>query len=185
METAVQRHKFTVDEYHWMGRVGILCADARVELIEGEIIDMTPIGGRHAWCVNLLTRILVTLLGDRAFVNVQNPIRLSEDSEPQPDLAVLKLEARRRIDVPHASDVLLVIEAADSSLAHDRRTKLPLYARAGIPEAWIVDLTRDRVEVYRDPGGDGYASRTVYERAGAVSLLAFPDITIRCEEILP
>lgn len=185
MEAAVRRHKFTVDEYHWMGRVGILCEDARVELIEGEIIEMTPIGGRHAWCVNVITRILITLLGERAFVSIQNPVRLDDQSEPQPDVAVLRPEAERRRDVPHASEALVLIEVADSSLAHDRRNKLPLYAKSGIPEVWIVDLTRDRVEVYREPGRDGYGSLTVHERDGVLSPLAFPDIAIRCEEILP
>jgi Uma2 family endonuclease len=185
MEAAVQRHRFTVDEYHWMGRVGIFCEDARVELIDGDIIDMSPIGDRHVACLICLTDLFSDRLRGRASISVQNPVRLGERQEPQPDLVLLRRLQRRRRTTPTADDVLLLIEVADSSLAYDRRTKVPMYAHAGIAEVWIVNLDHDRVEVYREPAGDRYASMTTYERDGVLSLLAFPDITIRCEEILP
>lgn len=177
------RRRFTVEEYHRMGEAGILREDDRVELLKGEIIQMAPIGSRHAACVSRLGDWLAKRLPDTAAVRIQNPIRLPPRSEPEPDLVVV----RRRDDFyatahPGPGDIFLLIEVADTSLEHDRDVKLPLYAAAGIPEVWIVDLERRRVLVYRQPAGASYRQVTVVEE-GTLSPTAFPQLAIRLDEI--
>ena len=137
-----------------MGEVGLLHEDDRVELIGGEIVDMTPIGWRHAECVNRLNRLLVRLAGDRYAVSVQNPVALGDDDEPQPDFALVRDDPERR-SLPTPKDIVLLVEVADTSLAYDKNVKLPIYARAGIPEAWVVDLREGRIDVYTRPGPRG------------------------------
>jgi Uma2 family endonuclease len=179
------RHRFTVDEYHEMARAGALTEDDRVELIEGEIVDMTPIGLRHAAAVDLLTRWLVQGCGNRAVVRVQGPIRLSPESEPQPDFAVLKpRDDFYRSSAAASDDVLLLVEVADTSLSYDRTVKLPLYARARIGEVWLVDLVRERVEVLCDPGPDGYRRSETRERGGHLVPTAFPDLSLSVDALL-
>lgn len=151
------RHKLDVDAYHRMGEAGILGEDDRIELIEGELIDMAPIGVEHSAAVNWFARALFKACDDRAIVQVQGPVRLDRLSEVQPDFAVL----RPREDFYHAAlpgpaNVLLLVEVAKSSLHHDRTVKLPLYARAGIAEYWIVDLARRVVTAHRRPASEGY-----------------------------
>ena len=180
------RRRITVDEYQRMGEAGIFHEDDRVELVEGDIIEMSPIGGRHIWCVNNLTGLFSEGVRRRAVVSVQNPVRLSRHSEPQPDVVLLRPRPKHAgADVPTASDVLLLVEVADTSLAYDRSTKLPMYARAGIPEVWIVDLERERVEVYRKPTEDSYRRVAVYGRGSTLVPGAFPDLAIPCDGILP
>ena len=179
------RYRFTTTDYHRMAEAGILGEDDRVELIEGEILEMSPIGRQHLACVDRLTRIFVRNLGDAAIVRVQGSIVLSERSEPQPDLVLL----RPRDDFYATADataeaVFLIVEVADSSEAYDRQTKAPLYARNGIPELWIADLTRDCITVYRDPRRDGYATSRVLRRGESISPIAFPDLTIAVDDIL-
>lgn len=157
MTVAMVRRQFTVAEYHEMAAAGILSEDDRVELLHGEIVQMSPIGKRHAASVDKLTRTLVRDLGDAAIVRVQSSILLGDLSEPQPDLAVLRWRDDFYANaLPGPDDILLLVEVADTTLESDRRVKLPLYARAGVPEAWLVDLIGDAVEVHRDPGPDGY-----------------------------
>ena len=156
-EEILRRHRLNVDEYHRMAEAGILGPDARVELIEGEIIDMAPIGSRHAAVVRQLAHILHQNVGYQAIVSTQNPVRLDEYSEPEPDLALL----RPRDDFyatahPGPGDILLIIEVADTSLRYDREIKIPLYARHGIPEVWLVDLVNERLLRFLEPGPDGY-----------------------------
>jgi Uma2 family endonuclease len=184
VEVAARRRLFTRAEYYRMAEVGILGEDDRVELIRGEIVQMSPIGRRHSAFVGNLTQLLAVRLAGRAFVWVQNPIVLTEDTEPQPDLAVL-----RRRPVPYkereacAEDALLLIEVADSSLAYDRSIKLQLYAEAGIPEYWVVDCTAEAVEVHRNPGPDGYRDVTRLAGAAPLTLHAFPDVELTTSEI--
>ena len=152
-----RRHRLTVADYCRMAEVGILAPDARVELIEGEIFDMAPPGSLHTATVLRLSDILFRASADQASVLVQNPVRLGEDSQPQPDLALLK----RRGDfyserLPSAGDVLLIVEVADTSLRFDRDTKASLYATHGIPEMWLVDLRGRRLVRHRAPQGDSY-----------------------------
>lgn len=153
------------DEYERMGEAGIFEQDARLELIEGEIFEMSPIGSPHAACVKFLSGLLHRLFGGTFIVSVQDPIRLDDFSEPQPDVALL----RRRNDFyrgahPTAADVLLVVEVADATVVTDRRIKAPLYARAGIPEMWLVNIPDGQVEIYSDPSGDSYTRSEVFAR---------------------
>ena len=178
------RYKLSVEDYHKLGEVGILTEDSRVELLEGELIEMAPIGGAHMAVVNRLTRLLVLAVGDLGVVSVQNPVRLPPHSEPQPDLAILRPrtgnDARA---VPGAEDALLLIEVADTTLAYDRTVKLPLYAKCGIPESWIVNLQLRCIEVYREPMADGYARKTEIEFHGSATPLAFPEVCVAVAEV--
>ena len=182
LELAAERRLFTRAEYHRMGEVGILGEDDRVELIRGEIVKMSPIGRHHVAFVNNLNQLLVTRLAGRAIVSVQNPVVLSDDTEPEPDLAVLRPRSYKHAE-PAVDDVLLLIEVAETSLRYDRVTKRPLYAEAGVPEYWIVDCAAETVEVDRTPTSSGYRDVTVVAGAAAVSLLAFPDLSLALAEV--
>jgi Uma2 family endonuclease len=177
--------RFTVDEYHRMGAAGILREDDRVELIEGEIVEMTPIGSRHAGQINRLNSLLAARLGSDAIVAVQNPVRLSATSELQPDVALLRPRADfYRNAHPGPADVLLIIEVADTSIEADRRVKVPLYAKAGIAEVWLLDLTSNRVVVYRRPTPEGYEDERVLAPADSLAPQAFPDLLLTAAQLL-
>src|SRR5215813_6167875 len=184
VEVVATRRRFTRAEYYRMAEVGILGEDDRLELIRGEIIEMSPIGRRHTAFVGNLTQLLVVRLAGRALVWVQNPVVLADDTEAKPDLAVLR---RRRVPYKEreawAEDTLLLIEVADSSLAYDRTTKLRLYAEADIPECWVVDGISEAVEVHRTPGPDGYRDVTRVTGTVTLALQAFPDVEITTTEI--
>ncbi len=165
-----RRHRLTVEDFHRLAESGILGEDDRVELIGGELIDMTPIGSRHAAAVDHLVEALILRLQGSCQVHTQNPVRLGEDNEPQPDVAVLRRRDHGYASrLPAAEDVLLVVEVADSSLAFDRDVKLPLYARFGIPEAWLVDLEGGRIEVHSAPDGGEYGHVDRYRRGTSVA----------------
>ena len=185
VEVATARRKFTREEYHRMGEVGILKPTDRVELIRGEIVEMSPIGRRHAAFVDNLTQLMVTRLAGRAIVSVQNPVVLADDSEPQPDLKLLR---RRTVSYKHreaaAEDTVLLIEVAETSLAYDRSTKLRLYAETGIPEYWIVDGVSESIEIHRARHDEGYRNVSrVSDATATVSPEAFPDVTMTLAEI--
>ena len=185
MVYAPPKRKFNVDDYYRMADAGIFHEDDRVELLDGEIYEMTPIGDGHAGTVNWLSSVFTRRLGDRAVVSPQNPVRLSDYSEPQPDVAVL----RRREDFyrsgkPRPGDVFLIVEVAKSSLDYDRLTKLPRYADAGILEVWIVNLADDQLEVYRKPGEGGYGERVILVRGDSIAPEALPDLVLSVDEIL-
>jgi Uma2 family endonuclease len=181
----VARRALTVAEYHRMGEVGILTERDRVELFEGELIAMSPIGSEHAGAVNALTRLLVQAVGERGTVAVQNPVRLDDLSEPQPDFAVLKPRADDyRRATPRSGDVLLIVEVADTSLAYDRDVKRSLYARHGVPEFWIVNLAGNEVEVCRAPTGDQYASVSHVGRDGVLEPELLSGVAIAVTAIL-
>ena len=179
------RHKLDVDDYYRMGEAGILGEDDRVELIDGDIIDMAPIGPSHEATVNGLNKTLVLACMDRAIVAPQNSIRLSRWSAPQPDFAVLRPRADFYSTGERAGseDVLLLIEVADSSLHYDRTVKVPLYARAGIAEFWIVDLKRGVVDVYRMPTEEGYLETTTHQRGDQLALALSPEIVVKLDLI--
>jgi len=184
MSVDMVRRLFTVEEYRHMAEAGILTANDRVELIEGEVVEMTPIGSRHAACVAGLAQLLSVRVQDRARVWPQNPVKISVYSEPQPDVALLRPRAVPYRDAgPTAADVLLIIEVADRSLTRDRRVKIPLYAMAGIPEVWIVDLEGGSVEVYTAPTPTNYSSVSQYRRGESVCPSAFPDLHLSVDEI--
>jgi Uma2 family endonuclease len=176
-----------VEEYEQMGRAGILGEDDRVELIDGEIVEMTPIGRRHASCVARLTQHFAALaLEGAAVIWVQNPVRLGKRSELQPDFVLLRPRPDLYASVdPAPADVLLLVEVADASIERDRRVKVPLYARAGIPEVWLVDLNQETVTAYRDPRRGGYHTARVVRRGDKLAPSAFPDCALAVADLLP
>jgi Uma2 family endonuclease len=185
MSVQIAKRCFTVAQYNRMGEAGILTEDDRVELIEGEIIEMSSIGRRHAACVGRLTNLLSKLLAESAIVWVQNPIVLDDYSEPQPDVALL----RRRDDfyehsLPAPADVLLVIEVADTTLDYDRQIKVPLHARAGIAEVWIVNLMDEQVEVYAEPVNGAYQSQRQAGRGETINSPGAFNLTLGIDDIL-
>lgn len=180
---------WTVDDYHKMVDAGILRQDERTELIEGEIIKLAPIGPEHRAAMSRLTRLLIKLeesFGDHYNVLPESPIRLSNDAEPQPDVAVVYgTQADYDHRHPSPSDVRLIVEVSNSSVRRDRTKKYKIYAQMGIPEYWIVNLIGDVVEVYREPSGSGFGHRTVSDRQSSISPLFAPNVSIRVVDILP
>ncbi|MBI4311826.1 MAG: Uma2 family endonuclease [Chloroflexi bacterium] len=185
MAVQVQRYTFTVGDYHRMAEAGILTEDDRVELICGEITEMAPIGSRHANSADGFNELLGEALRGRAVVRVQNPITIDEHSEPQPDI-VLAHPPRGRYAGAHPGpgEVFLVVEVADTTLQFDREVKLPLYAKAGIPEVWIVDLVGHRIETYRDPTPYGYREPRYRYPGETLSPSAFPDVILKVDDVL-
>jgi Uma2 family endonuclease len=178
------RHRLTVADYYRMAEVGILAPDARVELIDGEIIDMAPPGISHAATVLFLTHALVHAVGDRALVLAQNPVRVSQYSEPQPDLALLRPRHDfYRAHHPRAEDVFLIIEVAATSLRFDRETKVPLYASQGIPEAWLVDLGSKRLVRYRAPQQGAYTLVDEPDLRSALGVAALVEVAVDLQRL--
>ena len=178
--------RFTVAEYYRMAEAGILGPDERVELIEGEIIVMPPIGPGHAWDVALSIPLFSRLAGDRFILQIQNPVHLDDGSEPQPDIMLIRPRAEGyRAAHPTPADVLLVIEVADSSLNFDLQVKARLYGRAGIPETWVKNLPEDCIERFTEPGPDGYARHTVHRRGETLTPTRLPDLELAVDDLLP
>jgi Uma2 family endonuclease len=178
------RKRFTVDEFQRMGAAGIFDPDARLELIEGEILEMTPIGSRHFACVIGLDELLWELLGKRATVSVQGPLQLSA-SQPLPDIAVLRRRADRYRDrLPGPTDCLFVVEVADSSVSFDRKVKAQVYAGEGVVEFWVVDLTTATVVLHLNPGADGYGVVREYARGEAFASPALGGRELSVDELL-
>jgi Uma2 family endonuclease len=179
MEDWPRRHRITVEEYHRMAEVGLLAPDARVELIEGEIIDMPPIGSRHAAAVNRLDEILHAAVGEHAIVQCQGAVQLGDLTEPQPDLALfVRREDFYEERTPIASDTLLVIEVSDTTLRHDLHTKMSLYARHGVPELWVFDVEGRRLHVFRNPAGAAYSEAIVLDKPGVMPIASLPGVTL-------
>jgi Uma2 family endonuclease len=175
-------HRWTVEEFHQMASAGLLDETDRVELIEGEMIDMAPIGSKHAYLVDKLAQVLTRKCGSQ-LVRVQNPIRMGERSEPQPDIAVVK--GRNYMEAhPTAVDVLLVVEVSDSTLEYDRDIKLGLYARHGIPEVWLLDVNAREITVYREPAEGQYRLIRKPTAAESVSPMLVPAVSITLTEVL-
>jgi len=185
MSIRLLKGPFTVDDYHRLAEVGILGEDDRVELLDGQIVAMSPIGPRHAGCVKDLVRLLYRKLGDAVILGVQDPVVLGPDSEPQPDISVLKPRADAYREAhPRADDILLLIEVADTSLEYDREVKLRIYAAAGIPEAWLLALENDVIEVHRQPGPEGYREVRTLGRGDTLAALFAPMGDISVDELL-
>jgi len=185
MAVAAQRYRFTVDQYHRIGEAGIIDPDCRVELVNGEIFEMSPIDPWHAGTVNFLGNHLATGLAGRAIVRVQNPTEVDPRSEPQPDVMLLRPRADfYRAAHPRPGDTLLIIEVSDTSLRHDRRRKLPAYARAGVPEVWIISRPADAFEVFREPSKQGYREHRTFRRGERLAPAAFPDLELAVDDIL-
>jgi Uma2 family endonuclease len=178
------RHRFTVAEYYRMAETGILQSDARVELLDGEIIDMSPIGPFHGGVTGFLNVFFAETARSRWITVGQIPVHLDDLSEPEPDLLLLKPRAdfyRQRHAQP--ADVFLLIEISDTSLEKDQDIKLPLYAKAGIAECWIVNLNEETIEVYVEPNYAGYASKRVFGCADKVNPRAFPDAVLEVAKL--
>ena len=175
------RHRISVGDYHRMAEAGVFGHQDRVELIEGEVFDMAPIGSQHAYVVNQLARLFTLAAGQDCLVSTQNPILLGDRSEPQPDLALLK-PGDYMARLPGPADVLLVVEIASSSIDYDRGVKLELYARHGIPEVWLLDLTGNELLVFRDPDGGTYRSSEAPRAGEPVRPLLLPWIEWRLGE---
>lgn len=175
----------SVDLYHYMAEQGMFEPDERVELIDGEIFTMSPVGSLHVRCVNFLNDFLVRKLGEGFLVSVQNPIISGNDTEPQPDLTILRRDRDLYINhLPTGRDTVIVIEVADSTASFDRNRKFPKYAQAGILEAWLVDLKRDAVEVHTDPGPNGYGVVKTLRRGERLSSTVISAIDISVDDIL-
>jgi Uma2 family endonuclease len=184
MAAPLSTRRFTVDEYHRMAEAGVLTEDDRVELLDGQIVPMTPIGHRHAGCVNRLNALLASRAGAAATVSVQNPVVLGEHQEPQPDVALLRYRADGYgTRLPAVADVLLVIEVADTTIERDWK-KIPVYARGGVPEVWLVDLATDQIHLHRKPAGGAYADVTTARRGASLNPVALPNVGLSAEEIL-
>jgi len=186
MAVMLRRYRFTVDEYERLAQAQVLTQCDRVELLDGEIVEMSPIGDRHASVVARLTHLFSTQLGNRSVVWIQNPVRLRlVRSMPQPDVVLVRPRADfYATGKPGPDDVLLLIEVMDASTETDRSVKLPLYARAGIAEVWLLDLTTDRVEVFRRPAVAGYREAETFERHDRLTPQAFPDLSLTGADLL-
>jgi Uma2 family endonuclease len=181
----VARREFTVDEYHRMGEAGVLPRSDRIELIEGDVLVMSPVGSLHVGTVIALTAALSRVVGESGRLSVQSPLQLDNHNEPEPDVVVLRpRDDFYRTALPRPADALLVVEVADSSLTYDQSIKVPLYARHGIPEVWIVDLAAKEIEVCRSPVGDRYTSVIRVGREGIVEIGLLPGTTIAAAELL-
>ena len=181
--------RISIAEYHKMGEIGIFKEDERVELIDGIIGEMSPKGSKHTASVRRLTNLLPQLLNGKALVSIQDPIVLGDDTEPEPDVAVMKIRDDAYASAhPRPDDVLFLIEVADTSLEYDREVKIPRYAAAGIPEVWIVNLVENLIEVYREPfvtsGMGRYRIRMVFVEGDTLTPQAFPDLKIEANLVL-
>lgn len=181
----VAKRLFDVNEYHQLAQAGILAEDDRVELINGEIVEMSPINSPHASCVSRLDDLLHEQVGRKAQMRVQNPIQLDDLSEPQPDLALVKPRKDHYAHAhPRPQDVLLVIEVADTSLEYDRLVKIPTYARAGIPEPWLVDLNREVIGAFDHPVNGACQSYREFHRSEMITSKTIPELTLAVDDIL-
>lgn len=177
-------HRLSVADFMSMVEVGILRDDERIELIEGEMIDMAPIGSQHVSTVALLGKMLILAANNKAIVTSQSPVVLGTHSEPQPDLLLLKARSDYYANaLPQPPDVLLLVEVADSSLNFDRNTKIPLYAKHGVPEVWLINLQDKALEIFREPHPGGYRVTLRPRREESISPMLFPDFSIPVERL--
>jgi len=180
------RRLWNVADFHRMGKTGFLHPESRLELIEGELFEMAPIGSFHAGTVSILTRLLMQAVANSAIVNIQSPVVLSDCSEPQPDILLLRPRADYYLHKnPHAQDVLLLVEVSDSTVQFDRKTKVPLYARHGVPEVWlVVGPKRRHIEIYRDLQTEQGSYQTRLQlREGALAPVLLPQAEIRLSDV--
>jgi Uma2 family endonuclease len=184
MSAPLPRHKLNLTDYHRMIEAGIFTPEQRIELLEGELFDMAPIGPAHSGTTNYLTRLFFQAVGDKAIVSVQNPIMLGDNSEPQPDLCLLcSREDFYEKSHPAATDVLLLIEIADTSASADRAYKIPLYARHGIPEVWLIDVKRQQLEIHRQPEQGQYRQVYLAQPNERIALSQLAEIEIALSQI--
>jgi Uma2 family endonuclease len=184
MEDFPRRHRITVDEYYRMAEVGLLAPDARVELIDGEIIDMAPIGNPHMATVDRLNKLLIRTVGDRAIVRCQGAVQLGDYSAPQPDFVLLAprddyYSSRRAV----SPDTLLTVEVSDTTLRYDSGRKMSLYARHNVPELWVIDVPKARLLLFRKPSGNEYLEASILEAPDSMSIERLPGIVVDLSSI--
>ena len=185
MTTQPRNRAFTVGEYYRMAEADILTEEDRVELIAGQIVAMSPIGSRHAACVKRLNLLLGKMVGDSMLIGIQDPIALDAYSEPEPDLVLLRPRADFYADAhPVAADVLLAVEVADTSIDYDREVKLPLYAQAGLPEVWLIDLQKGHIEVYARSQGGAYQKRVEVTADATLTSPTIPQLSLAAADLL-
>ena len=181
---SVRRHRWSRDEYEAMIAAGIFHPEARLELVDGEIVEMTPQGSAHATAIQLIEDALRPAFGAGHAIRIQLPLALDATSEPEPDVAVVTGHPRDYKDA-HPDTAVLVVEVAETSLTYDRLTKGSLYARSGIPEYWLLDLGRRQLEVYRRPQGEGFLDTASFSETDRVAPAAVPDAALRVADLLP
>lgn len=185
MSRQLAKYWISVDEYERMGEAGIFGEDARLELLEGEIYELSPIGSPHAACVTILHRLLTLKYSDKMIVISQNPIRLNDFSEPQPDIALLRWrDDFYKQEHPTPDDILLIIEVADSTVETDRSYKMPLYAKAGIAEMWLVNLPEEQIELFATPANGEYQTNITFKRGDEAQSQTIKDLSIKVSDIL-
>lgn len=185
METQLRRRAFSVEEYHLMGEAGLFCGGPRVELLDGEVLEMAAMGSRHVVCVMRLIPLLQDVAGSAAVVSIQLPLRLDNRSEPEPDAALLRAPVGRYdTAIPAAADALLVIEVSDSTLAYDRDVKADHYGAAGIEGCWVVDLEGNEVLVFGGPCAAGYSDLHRAQRGEVLAVPGLPGVTVAVEDLL-
>lgn len=185
MSVQLLKRKFTVEEYNLMAEAGVFKEGDRLELIAGEIIEMSPVSPRHAACVRRLNALFKRKLVERVLVDSQNPIVLNNTSEPQPDVVLLKLRGDfYETAHPRPTDCFLLVEVGDSTIDYDREVKIPLYAASGIIEVWLIDLNGEAIEVYRQPGVNGYQYRSRFVRGQTLRVGAFANVSLTVDEVL-
>lgn len=181
----VEKKRFSVEEYYQMFEAGVFGENARVELIDGEVFEMAAMGSRHAACIDRLNRLLSKLASQNTIVRVQCPIQLDDDSEPEPDVALLKFrEDFYASGHPKPSDVLLAVEVSDTSLEYDTKVKLPAYARAGVPEVWVVDLNSDTIQIHSNPQTGEYRNTLRVRRGETFKAGSLSDTELAASNIL-
>jgi Uma2 family endonuclease len=186
MASVYERHRITLDEYHRMAEASVFDPDSRVELIEGELIEMPPINPPHAFGVERVLNQFARRLAGRAWIRCQDPVTLVPDSEPQPDIVLARNDSRGYGDHhPAPNEILLAVEVAQSSLQFDRKVKVPLYARSGIREMWLVNLVDGELVAHREPSGAWYGSIEVYRRGASIAPVEFPDVVFAVSDLLP
>jgi Uma2 family endonuclease len=178
-------YEFTVEEYQRLLEVGIFDEDDRIELLNGNLIVMSPIGIRHANAVRRILNLFVRRYGHASEVDAQNPAIVDRKSEPQPDILLLRLGISEELVKPHPKDVLLLVEVADSSFIFDRSDKHDAYARNGIREYWLLDLNENRLHVFRQPAGGKYEIELILEKSDSIAPLTFPDLPVKISQMLP
>jgi Uma2 family endonuclease len=185
MTTQPQNRAFTVGEYYRMAEADILTEEDRVELVAGQIVAMSPIGSRHAACVKRLNLLMGKMVGDSMLIGIQDPIALDAYSAPEPDLVLLRPRADFYAEAhPSAADVLLAVEVADTSADYDREVKLPLYAQAGLPEVWLIDLQKSCIEVYSRPQGSAYQQRIEVTADATLTSPTIPPLALAAADLL-
>lgn len=185
MSVQLLRRQFTVEEYHRMVEAGILTEDERVELLDGMIVQMLPISPRHAACGKRFLKLFSQQLGNNSIISVHNPVELSDRSEPQPDIALLQPRSDfYEADHPQPKDIFLIVEIADTTVEADRQVKIPLYAGSGVSEVWLVDISGQLIETYRQPTAAGYQDMQKCLRGQRIAPQAFPEIQLTVDDVL-